>query len=281
MLDDDLENMVNSYADFRSMGRGIEARYKRCREWWAPHIRYTREFIVEQSSPSQKVAVLGAGRLYDIDLPSLLERAEEVHLFDADPGCLTAWRQQVARDFRRRVVPHIEDLTGCLKRWTEPLRREAGADRLAQYVRGLRAPLPSWASAGYGGIISLNLLGQIPLYWRDRVLEVRPELSEEEGAALVVSMAELQRAHLHALSAASAQWCILITDTEYYFYSVDRPGWRIESALYGDLSLTCFGQPSEITASDAWLWHLAPQFVEADDEGEIHRVEARLLRRIA
>jgi hypothetical protein len=70
---------------------------------------------------------------------------------------------------------------------------------------------------------------------------------------------------------------VTITDTEYYFYTVDSALWRVEPALHGGaegvLQSFATGAPRA-----AWLWHLAPQFVEDDAEGEIHRVEAFSLR---
>jgi hypothetical protein len=65
----------------------------------------------------------------------------------------------------------------------------------------------------------------------------------------------------------------MATDTEYYFYQSDRSEWRVESALFGE-ALPVYKELFGASVSDAWLWHIAPQFVESDDEGEIHRVEA-------
>lgn len=261
------------FNDFRGMGRGIASRYQRCHEWWAPHLRCTGEFLRQHVPLSERVAVLGAGRLLDLDLSWLLSRAREVHLFDADPGCVGVWRAKAGPEFRRRVVPHLEDLTSCLDQWTRPVQAEVRGGRLVSYVEGLRAPQPTWSRAAFDGIISLNLLGQIPLYWRDRVLSRQPSLSSEEGRALANSMGELQRAHLAALKPPPGGWRILITDTEYYFYSVDTVPWRVEPALHGRAE-TALRRLTAAAPQEAWLWHLAPQFVEDDTEGEIHRVEA-------
>jgi hypothetical protein len=87
-------------------------------------------------------------------------------------------------------------------------------------------------------------------------------------------MAALQEAHLNGLLTARHAWSILLTDSEYYFYHVDESHWRIEPALFGrsaELLSAKFSSKDDL----AWLWHIAPQFVESDSEGEIHRVEAR------
>jgi hypothetical protein len=116
-------------------------------------------------------------------------------------------------------------------------------------------------------------LGQIPLYWRDRVLRI----GCEDHNALIDSMAALQVAHLKALEQDNKAWSIVISDTEYYFYHVDSAQWRVEPALFGVAADTFKASIANLD-SEAWLWHIAPQFVENDLEGEIHRVEAYFSR---
>jgi hypothetical protein len=135
-----------------------------------------------------------------------------------------------------------------------------------------------WSEEHFDGVVSLNLAGQIPLYWRDRVLSVRGDLSDEEAEALTNSYERLQVAHLAAVAKAATQWAIMITDVEYYFYESQRCDWEVEEALHGTARriFAELGNGQESTSSDCWLWHLAPQFIESDGEGEIHRVEARV-----
>lgn len=261
------------------MGRGIQARHERCRAWWEPHIRCTREFIERSVPPSSSVAVLGAGRLLDLDLDLLSEQCTEVHLFDADPTCVAEWKRHAGRRYNKSVIPHTVDLTDTLEAWSREIRVVSHAD----YERALGqlvAPLPTWAETNFDGVLSLNLLGQIPLYWRDRVLAMKPELTDAEWGALVASMGRLQRRHIEAVRSASRAWSILISDTEYYFYHVDESLWRVEPAIF-DATLTDgnFGlENSSSVTKDSWLWHIVPQFVESDHEGEIHRVEARVMQ---
>jgi hypothetical protein len=214
------------------------------------------------------VAVLGAGRLLDLDLGYLLQRCEVVELFDADPGVIRHWREAAGSLYGKRVIGHLVDLTDCLKSWTKgysaALRRGAGAD----YLRGVEAPTPVWGRGAYDGVISLNLLGQLPLYWRDRVLR----LGCDDQGALIDSMAALQLAHLGALLRLERAWKIVITDTEYYFYHVDQSHWRVEPALFGEAP-DIFNRDFADKTKQAWLWHIAPQFIECATEGEIHRVE--------
>lgn len=53
------------------------------------------------------------------------------------------------------------------------------------------------------------------------------------------------------------------------------PEWEVEDALHGD-SAALFEENFQEAGSSRWLWHLAPQYVESDIEGEIHRVEGRV-----
>lgn len=257
------------------MGKAIEDRYARCKGWWEPHLRCTREFIAQNVGTCSRLAVLGAGRLLDLDLSVLLERAGEVHLFDADPQCLSAWRAAAGSQFRRRVIAHIEDVTGVMEAWTQPLKAAARRGSLAEYLSNIEALEPTWARGGFDAIISLNLAGQLPLYWRDRVLDVKASLKDQEYVALRRSMAELQCAHLRALTADAKGLRIVVTDTEYYYYDADHSEWEVEDALYGD-SAALLEKNFQEAGSARWLWHLAPQYVESDNEGEIHRVEARV-----
>jgi len=88
-------------------------------------------------------------------------------------------------------------------------------------------------------------------------------------------MGRLQEAHLKALTKNKDRWSILLTDTEYYFYHVDQSEWRVEPALFGAAVDVYNKEYANLPCRGAWLWHIAPQFIEGDEEGEIHRVEAR------
>lgn len=260
------------------MGRGIEDRYARCAAYWDSHLALTRSFIEQHAEPAKRVAVLGAGRLLDLNLRRLLERVEEVHLFDADPQCVKAWRNAAPREFRKRVIPRIEDVTGCLAEWSDNVKRSARSGKLYDYIASLNAPVPRWAAEDFDGVISLNIAGQIPLYWRDRVLGAKSALSDEEVEALTRSYDRLQAAHMTAVTKAATHWALVITDVEYYFYESQKSEWEVEEALHGAARrmFAELGNNQDSTSADCWLWHLAPQFIESDAEGEIHRVEARV-----
>lgn len=258
---------------FIFMGRGIEARFARCERWWAPHIACTQSFLKRYVQRADDLLVLGAGRLLDVDMSLLLERCQRVHLYDADPGCLAVWKKRAGAEYGRRIRGHIADCTEVLGAWSADLTGALRSDNLEIFLRARKAPQPLWEGIHYDGIISLNLLGQIPLYWRDLVIAARPTLTHAELEALALSMGGLQLAHLDALQSRGDAWSILLTDSEYYFYDTDNPVWRVESALFGNASRKLHEVYNEERCHEKWLWHVSPQYVECDDEGEIHRVE--------
>lgn len=262
-------------SDFTRMGRAIEQRYERCAQWWRGHLELTTGFINAHTPQASSVAVLGAGRLLDIDIERLLSRCRTVHLFDADSASASRWRSVCGREYGKRVIGHVVDLTESMQEWTKGLAAAIRTDTLRPYLNGCVAPVPAWAHEQFDGYISLNILGQIPLYWRDRVLGAVGALSREQWLALEGAMGRLQVAHMRGLVLKPGVWSILVTDTEYYFYQGDRSEWRVEQALFGS-AREVYDTHCARSVNAAWLWHIAPQFVEADDEGEIHRVEVSM-----
>lgn len=263
------------------MGVGIRGRYARCQLWWEPHLQCCRDFIQQSLQPGKTVAILGAGRLLDVDISDVAAKFEHIYLLDADPACLSHWRGVMSKEHAAKVTPCIEEVTDTLDHWTAQLERISQRDTCTDLLRNLEARVPPWASRDFDVVISLNILGQLPLYWRDRVIDARKTLLEAEWNALQVSMGKLQAAHLQGLAALRPARTLVLTDTEYYFYHVDKSEWRVEPALFGG-GLQLFEEmrkSSRVLNEGSWLWHLAPQFVESDEEGEIHRVEALALSR--
>lgn len=266
--------------DFIRMGKGIESRYARCAPFWEPHLSCTRSFIEEHVQPGGRLAILGAGRLLDVDLKKLLPLFSEIHLFDADPTVVRTWRKVSGVAFRERVIPRIIDVTGSLATWSSGLRSAVRHHNLAGYLDMVQPGHGAWEDERFDGVISLNLVGQIPIYWRDRVVAAAGALSENEERALLGSMSRLQAAHVKAVRERPQSWSTLITDTEYYTYNVDHVEWDVEPALHGEAvsELSMSSTRMVKRGESCWLWHLVPQFVESEHEGYIHRVEASAWR---
>lgn len=265
------------FRDFGIMGEAITSRHIRCRPWWTPHLACSQAFIQKYlgNTTHNRIAVLGAGRLLDVDIESLLRSCREVHLFDADPGCPRVWRNHFSKQYGKTLIGHTTDLTQCLEEWSRAVRHARSREDLFERLSVLEAETPVWGAEAFDGCISLNILSQIPLYWRDRVLTMYPKWYDSVWEALTESMASLQTAHMQGLARNSRQWTALLTDTEYYFYHVDSSSWRIESALFGNAQ-ELYNKQYKKPATESWWWHLAPQFIEDENEGEIHRVEATM-----
>ena len=265
------------FRDFGIMGEAITSRHKRCRGRWTPHLACSKAFIQKHLSTAShdRVAVLGAGRLLDVDIESLLKSCGEVHLFDADPGCSRIWKSHFSKQYGKTLIGHTTDLTQCLEAWSRAVRHARYSEDLCERLSALRAEPPVWDAEAFDGCISLNILSQIPLYWRDIVLQMYPKWYDAVWGALTKSMASLQTAHMQGLTHNSTKWTALLTDTEYYFYHVDSSSWRVESALFGDAQ-ELYNKHYKKPATESWWWHLAPQFIEDENEGEIHRVEASM-----
>lgn len=239
------------------------------------------------------MSILGAGRLLDIDHDWLTSSFECIHLVDYDPGCRAVWKKlQNAGGSRCRVNFHHIDVTGVLEHWTEILKHGLKVSDPAGQLPGLLAMLmPSGPAAGMlprtDVIISLNLLSQLPLYWRDRVIQVArgAGILEEDvwrvsEVQLEQTMSDLQSAHVSWLKNSGASRTAILTDTEFYYYDPKISPWQVEAAVSAECleALNRFGG-QRLAAFDCWLWHIAPAGEERAEYGEIHRVEARLFER--
>jgi len=270
--------------DFLSMGLGIEARHRRCAAAWEPHLRLTREFIAEglDGLPrNPRIAILGAGRLLDVPIAALIERGGELHLFDADPGCRRVWNQVLGG--ARTMSPHIVDLTGSIESWTKRLKERVSEGRktpdvVSNELSDLKIErLPELH--GFDLVVSLNLLSQIPIYWRDRAEQILGSALFEDrtvSKALERSYRILQEAHLIQVASSGAARVILITDERFFYYRNDLAPWQEERSLYID-SLDPPGYTR--TRSDGWYWHIIPQGIEEREFGSIHAVRAVEFRR--
>lgn len=265
------------------MGEGIIARHQRCQRFWRRHLELSREFQLKMldqiDTPIERLAILGAGRLLDVPIKTLATRVKEIHLFDADPGSLVVWRQ-VAREIgSRRIYYHLVELSGTFRKWCADLDRflregQVEAAGLIKFLEDLRCEA-HYPLTEFDGRLSLNLLSQLPIYWRDFYdqrcaqssikIDPRPELV----LAFEATMARLQAAHLEALFSPGARMIGLIYDHEFMYYRSDRAEWQIDPALWAEINPPI---PYRLALRDSWYWHIAPQGIEANEYGSIHAV---------
>jgi hypothetical protein len=296
-----LKTLFPKRADYLDMGYGIKARARRCDKFWGPHLAATRSFQGQTISkaPVEALAVLGAGRLLDVDLASIFEHAKRADFFDADPSAVAYCHLKLLPQLLKgKVGLYCAELSGRIDLWSEKLSKflKSNTDRNeSQLVSWLYDLADSSALQSslkeYDSMFSLNLLSQIPLYWRDRVVsylaqfwrydeDCEQRYSEQLRQAIVHTKKTLQLGHLGLLSSKAKDSIVLITDSHFYFYQKDKAEWDWQEAL--------FCEPKEVLASefylkdqDSWLWHIAPQDVEQEDYGVIHRVVASHWKRKA
>lgn len=236
--------------------------------------------------------VLGPGRLLDVPVADVAARFGEIRLIDADPSARSAWRnlrQRLSPD--QKLLEAIDDVSGTMAKWTAAV---------TSFVKGRSAPDPSGLAnlleslqpaekklPNAEVVVSLNLLSQIGVYWRDRVenllLESWRTETNEQGEfapqlekAVRTSIRNLEQQHLEQLASCASKLVVLLTDSTYLFYTKDRAEWQEEPALkVEEISIPGF----ECCETDTWLWHIAPQDIEQPDYGAIHQVRAFCFRK--
>lgn len=240
---------------FLDEGVGIEARYARCKSFWEKHLLYSKSFIEEtlKESKYQKIAILGAGTLLDVNLESLCELAKEVHLFDANPRAASFWPRKINST---HIIPHIEDVTGCFNSLRK--KKSRFQDKLTTPNLG-----------AFDVVISLNILSQLSVMLSGLL---HKECSQEELLSL---SRELELIHVESLKNAAQEKIIIIFDKNFYFYTQDVADWDVESSLQIDVQQSL--SPWALSATSQWLWHVAPQGIEHPEYGVIHDVRAMSL----
>ena len=220
---------------------GIEARYRRHRDAWEPHLAASRALMVraaEACGHHRRAVVLGSGALFDVPIGELAARFGHVELVDMV-------HPRRARRLTRaysNVSLRDADITGI-------------AARLAAGGRPPHAGPPIALADDTDLVISANVLSQLavlPCAWLTR----RCRINETQRQSLAQ---ELLDAHLDWLSGLPARVC-LVTETERVYYDPqDRrvKGW---DALHG-IALP----PPEAV----WDWDIAPDGETA--KGFTHR----------
>lgn len=218
----------------------IEARSKRLKTAWRPHLENSKRAIQESSAPlprKGKACIIGSGLHLDLPLAYLSETFDEVHLIDI-VHLRSALRS--AKRFSNTVI-HQHDVTGAVAGLRESIRQ--GALPLQE------ASLPE-CCADADLVVSLNLLSQLPLL-PEAQLEKSGAFSAEEIAGWCSS---LITAHLQLLRGLTGE-VLLLTDIERTISDRAKGAAEREDPLYGVVP----GPPL-----NTWSWETAP-------EGELGR----------
>ena len=275
--------------DFVDMGLGIEARAKRCHKYWSKHQELSKNFIRSSVETGGSISILGAGRLYDFPI-ELLNLFSVVNLIDADPSCLPSWKKLVKSN---HIKYEIIDLTGVLRLWTTNLasflinQRKTNIKNLelkiGEFLTELNLDHIETYDISSDNVVSLNLLSQIPIYWRDRfsrlVLNYTGIDSDNNGnfspaiqEPLFNTFKILQEQHLRLLEQITKKNLILIYDANFCYYQKTHSEWLLEPAIYTELKINT--KKFNLNKNNSWLWHISPQDIEHQDYGVINEVLA-------
>lgn len=217
----------------------IRARYRRCREVWAPHRAQTRaallDSVARDTLPARRriALVLGSGPLIDIPLAELSAHFEAVWLADLVHPWPSRW--QARRFANVRLITH--DVSECLDALCAP----SLADPMLLAARTPRCFLDE---AAIDWVASVNLVSQLPrlpaawLLRRGRVHE----------AGIDAFAAAMMRAHLAWLAAFKAPVCLIADQTQT---EVNAQSEVVAHADYRPLF-----QGWEKTGE--WRWEVAP-----------------------
>jgi hypothetical protein len=220
-----------------------QARYRRVRRHWEPHLRASRSFIeqtVATTSGRTAVIVFGSGWGFDIPLDTLEHEYQQVYLLD-----IVHPRPVRKRFAARKKFQLIEaDLTGVVA-------------SLAQENSHLSftSAFPLLPAADL--IISANVLSQLPL------LPARyAERQQWTNVALLKT--QILLAHAQWLASLATPVCLV---SDYALNIHDRQGVCIEhDSLLAGLALK--------PGSEEWEWEIAPFGEMANDLRITHQVRA-------
>lgn len=263
-------------ADFIAGGRGIDRRARTFARSWSGHLARTRQYLIEAlEGGADEVVVLGSGRLRDLPIEDLLERCNKIVLVDADPR-LAEWSQRYSKRFRGRVAFELVEITGVLSKWTTVLTsrtHRTGSDLVAR----MRELEPSYREWSADTVVSLNILSQLGVMWRDRASRLIGEgllYDGEVAEALAASIVRLEEAHIR--SVVAARQSVIVAD-RFFITSRAAPfPWEMEDALYGPWPESVPNRIASLPRS--WLWELVPLGGECRGEGIIHEVWGRVYR---
>jgi len=264
------------------MGIGIAARHERCEKYWRTHLDASKAFQRKSilSAPQSGTAViLGAGRLLDVAIDEFLQKCRRVECIDADPSA----RISALSRLKNGGSYLVKEITGVLGEWTTEVNECVTQEDVTKTLSNLVDQ--EWRPLTYPSdiLLSVNLLSQIPIYWRDRVHQILksklsietddhdklPQVFEE---LLQSTMRKLQTIHVRQITQSEAKLLIVIYDTAFHFYT-DAGVFLTEPALLIREEFPGYSKIDEAT----WSWEIAPKGIEFAAYGVRHDVKAVVL----
>ncbi len=206
----------------------IEARYYRCRSFWASHLDKCRHHIIAAASELTKnstIMVIGSGGLHDVPVTELLAHGHKLLLVDIVH--LPRIRKDYGNHSNIRIIE--QDVTGLAK----PLYDKKPA------IPENRNSLPEADL-----VISLNILSQLPINIHSFARKHKISLPDNFAAVIMDT-------HLNMLEELAPD-CLVISDLERQ-YEMDKRTIKTEDALPDSICRRL------CAPDDKWDWHIAPK----------------------
>jgi len=237
----------------------LEARFRRCRSHWQPHLDKTRSVIAEAVSATaryDKVVVLGCGILTDIPIDLLCTTFAEVQLVDV---CFLRQTRNALRQYAN-IQWRLCDITGVARPVYDWVAGKPDAES---------PPTPTSPGditlAGADLVISANILSQLPLLPLEYLQKKKPDLDEET----LFGFAEgIVKHHLEFLQTAPATICLIS--------EVERQMCDGQTVVEREDPL--FGVPL-VQSGEEWFWDMAPKTETAGDVDIRNRVRGTYWQR--
>jgi hypothetical protein len=172
---------------------------------YSDHRQRLTEVILD-GDPRGSLGVLGAGNANDLDLTTLTDTFQEVHLADLDGAALLrAVRRQTVATRRRLVLHPARDLSGLLERLPFWRAQAPDAEALARVVPAAAARVVAQLPEAFDVVVSDCFLSQLAWTCYQAL---------GDGALLRDVLAVAMAAHLRALVALARPGgrCLLVTD---------------------------------------------------------------------
>jgi hypothetical protein len=216
----------------------IEARHKRCKDSWAPHLENTKQAIRDfvKGKSYRTAYIFGSGGLHDVPLQALLSVSKEVQLIDIIH--LKRIRNEMAAHPNVRIVTH--DVTGLAKPFFHWLKSSDGTKPPRPTDPG---HLTSSLKPGPEDlVISLNLVSQLPMGFQTTAKKANRELPDDYGHQII-------KKHIARVNALPGD-TLIISDYEFIDYE-DGEEPKTSDATLGNLGL--------LPAPDKnWIWNIVP-----------------------
>ena len=267
-------------SDYVSMGMGIEQRFQELSTWWKSHLDNSKALQREAlalcvSSHKTEIAILGSGRLYDLD-SSILSSQSIVHLYDYDPRSIYYCKKKFLKN--PAIHLHCEDLTGAMMQWRSRLKKAVRLNipDLEEILKNLKGA-PSKISGDL--VVSLNILGQLGIYWADRVEKILGQrLVSAVQEALNTSIERLEFEHVEMLASTGAKVILIITDERYHFYGEQSSCVEALMKPLDSLIAQCpeFTNLYQKYVVRRWLWHIQPWGMEDRSSSELASIHSVL-----